>query len=107
MARLPKQTYESFKEERVESLERSPYRPQASLEPNIITTTKIVFYYPMLVPRGYSSPFFDRKEITAFFKTLNRCFKDYEIDDDTEKKKRAAEYSARQYRKNIKRLPEH
>jgi hypothetical protein len=86
MARSPKRTYKSFKEERVESLKRSPHRPQASLEPNIIITTKIVFHYPMLVPRGYSSPFFDRKEITTFLKTLNRCFKDYEIDDDTEKK---------------------
>jgi hypothetical protein len=51
----------------------------------------------MLVPRGYSSLFFDGKEITAFLKTLNRCFKDHEIDDNTEKKKRAAKYSARQY----------
>jgi hypothetical protein len=67
----------------------------------------MVFYHPMLVPRGYSSPFFDGKEITAFLKTLNRCFKDYKINNDTEKKERAAKYSARQYRKNIKRLPEH
>jgi hypothetical protein len=55
----------------------------------------MVFYYPMLVPRGYSSLFFDRKEITAFLKTLNRCFKDHEIDDDTEKKEQAAKYSIR------------
>jgi hypothetical protein len=95
MARSPKRTYESFKEERVESPKRSPHRPQASLEPNIIITTKIVFYYLMLVPRGYSSPFFDRKEITAFLKTLNRCFKDHKIDNNTEKKKRATKYSAR------------
>jgi hypothetical protein len=49
----------------------------------------------MPVPRGYSSLFFNRKEITTFLKTLNRCFKDYKIDDNTEKKKRAAEYSVR------------
>jgi hypothetical protein len=55
----------------------------------------MVFYYPILVPRGYGSPFFDGKEITAFLKTLNRCFKDYKIDDNTEKKERAAKYSAR------------
>jgi hypothetical protein len=107
VARSPKQTYKSFEEERVESPKRSPYCPQALLEPNIITTTKIVFYYPIPVPRGYGSPFFDGKEITAFLKTLNRCFKDYEIDDNTEKKERAAKYSARQYRKDIERLPEH
>jgi hypothetical protein len=95
IARLPKQTYKSFEEERVESPKRSPHRPQALLEPNITTITKMVFYHPMPVPREYSSLFFDRKEITAFLKTLNRCFKDYEIDDDTEKKERAAEYSAR------------
>jgi hypothetical protein len=57
----------------------------------------MVFYHPMPVPRGYGSPFFDRKEITTFLKTLNRCFKDYKINDNTEKKKRATKYSARQY----------
>jgi hypothetical protein len=41
----------------------------------------------MLVPRGYNSLFFNRKEITAFFKTLNKCFKDYKIINNTEKKK--------------------
>ena len=46
----------------------------------------------MLVLRGYSSPFFNRKEIIAFLKTLNKCFKDYKINDDIEKKERAAEY---------------
>jgi hypothetical protein len=49
----------------------------------------------MLVPGGYSSLFFDRKEITAFLKTLNRCFKDYKINDNTEKKKQATKYSIR------------
>ena len=53
---------------------------------------KIVFYYSMPVLRGYNSPFFDRKEITVFFKTLNKCFKDYKINDDIEKKERAAKY---------------
>jgi hypothetical protein len=57
----------------------------------------MVFYHPMLVPRGYGSLFFNRKEITAFLKTLNRCFKDYKIDNNTEKKERATKYSARQY----------
>jgi hypothetical protein len=61
----------------------------------------------MPVPGGYSSLFFDKKEITAFLKTLNRYFKDHEINDDTEKKERATEYSARQYRKDIKRLLEY
>jgi hypothetical protein len=97
MARSPERTYKFFKEERVESLKYSPYYPQASLEPNIIITTKMVFHYLILVPRGYSSPFFNGKEITAFLKTLNRYFKDYKINDNTEKKERAAEYSIRQY----------
>ena len=61
----------------------------------------------MPVLGGYSSLFFDGKEITAFLKTLNRCFKDYEINNDTKKKKRATEYSAKQYRKDIKRLLEY
>ena len=51
----------------------------------------------MPVLRGYNSPFFDRKEITAFLKTLNKCFKDHEIDDDIKKKERAIEYSIKQY----------
>jgi hypothetical protein len=72
-----------------------------------MTMTRMVFYYPMLVLGGYGSLFFDGKEITAFLKTLNRCFKDYEINDDTKKKERAAEYSARQYQKDIERLSEY
>jgi hypothetical protein len=55
----------------------------------------MVFYYLILVLGGYSSPFFNGKEITAFFKTLNRCFKDYKINNNTEKKEWATEYSAR------------
>jgi hypothetical protein len=49
----------------------------------------------MPVPRGYSSPFFNGKEITTFLKTLNRCFKDYKINDNTKKKKRATKYSTK------------
>ena len=54
---------------------------------------RIVFYYLILVPKGYNSPFFKRKEITAFLKTLNKCFKDYKIKDNIKKKKRAIKYS--------------
>jgi hypothetical protein len=106
MARSPERAYQSFGEERVESPEPSPRQPQAPLEP-ITTMTRMVFHHPMPVPGGYGSPFFDGKEITAFLRTLNRCFKDHEINDDTEKKERAAEYSARQYRKDIERLSEY
>jgi hypothetical protein len=49
----------------------------------------------MLVLGGYSSLFFNRKEITAFLKTLNKYFKDHEINDDTKKKEQAAKYSTR------------
>jgi hypothetical protein len=49
----------------------------------------------MPVLGGYSSLFFNGKEITAFLKTLNKYFKDYKINDDTKKKKRAAKYSTR------------
>jgi hypothetical protein len=49
----------------------------------------------MPVLGGYSSLFFDRKEITTFLKTLNKYFKDYEINNDTKKKEQAAKYSAR------------
>jgi hypothetical protein len=92
MARSPERAYQSFEEERVDSPVPSPRQPQAPLEP-ITTMTRMVFYHLMPVPGGYGSPFFDGKEITAFLRTLNRCFKDHEIDDDTEKKERAIEYS--------------
>jgi hypothetical protein len=49
----------------------------------------------MLVPKGYSSLFFNRKEITTFFKTLNKCFKDYKINNNTKKKEQAAKYSTK------------
>jgi hypothetical protein len=55
----------------------------------------MVFYYLILVLKGYSSLFFNRKEITTFLKTLNKCFKDYKINNNTEKKERATKYSAR------------
>jgi hypothetical protein len=54
---------------------------------------RIVFYYLILVLGGYSSLFFNKKEITAFLKTLNRYFKDYKINNNTKKKKRAIKYS--------------
>jgi hypothetical protein len=53
----------------------------------------MVFYYLILVPKGYNSPFFNKKEIITFFKTLNKCFKDYKINNNIEKKKQAAKYS--------------
>jgi len=69
--------------------------------------TRIVFYHLILVLRGYNSLFFNRKEITAFLKTLNKYFKDYKIDDDIKKKERAIEYFIKQYRKDIERLSEY
>jgi len=66
-----------------------------------------VFHYLMPVPRGYGSPYFKGKEITTFLKALNRCFKDYGIDDDEEKKERVTEYSAKRFKKDIERLPEY
>ena len=61
----------------------------------------------MLVPRGYSSPYFKGKEITTFLKALNRCFKDYGINNNKEKKERLAKYLAKRFKKDIKRLPEY
>ncbi len=42
-----------------------------------------------------------------FLKTLNRCFKDYSINNDKEKKERVVEYVAKRFRKDIKRLLEY
>ena len=58
---------------------------------------KIVFYYLILVLKEYNSLFFNKKEIITFFKTLNKCFKDYKIRDNIKKKERAIKYSIRQY----------
>jgi hypothetical protein len=51
----------------------------------------------MLVLGGYNSLFFNRKEIIAFLKSLNRCYKDYDIINNIEKKERATKYSTKQY----------
>jgi len=44
---------------------------------------------------------------STFLKALNRCFKDYGIDDDEEKKERTPEYAARPFKRDIERLPEY
>ncbi len=67
----------------------------------------IVFHYLMPVLRGYSSPYFEGKEITTFLKALNRCFKDYRIDNNKEKKERVVEYLAKCFKKDIERLLEY
>ena len=67
----------------------------------------MVFHHLMLVPSGYSSPYFKGKEITTFLRSLNRCFKDYGINDNKEKKERVIEYLAKCFKKDIKQLPEY
>jgi len=68
--------------------------------------TKVIFHHLMPVPGGYGSLFFDGKEVTAFLKSLDRCYKDHGIDDNEEKKERTAEYSTTRVKRDIKRLPE-
>ena len=46
----------------------------------------MVFYYLILVLKEYNSLFFNRKEIITFLKTLNKCFKDYKINNNIKKK---------------------
>jgi hypothetical protein len=46
----------------------------------------MVFYYLILVLKGYNSLFFNRKKIITFLKILNKCFKDYKINNNTKKK---------------------
>ena len=67
----------------------------------------MILRYSILVPRGYSSPYFKGIEVIAFLKALNRCFKDYSINDDIERKERTAEYVAKRFKKDIKRLLEY
>ena len=66
----------------------------------------MVFYYPIPILGGYSSPCFEGKEVTVFLKILNRYFKDYGINDDEEKKERTAEYAILRLRRDIERLLE-
>ena len=47
---------------------------------------RIVFYYLILVLKEYNNLFFNRKKIIAFFKTLNKYFKDHKINNDIKKK---------------------
>ncbi len=61
----------------------------------------------MLVPRGYSSPYFKGKEVIVFLKTLNRYFKDYSINNNKEKKERIVEYIVKRFRRGIERLLEY
>jgi hypothetical protein len=49
----------------------------------------------MPVLRGYNSLFFNKKEIITFLKTLNKCFKDYKINNNIKKKERAVKYSVK------------
>ncbi len=67
----------------------------------------IVFHYLILVLRGYSSPYFEGKEITTFLKALNRCFKDYRINNNEEKKECVVEYLAKCFKKDIEQLLEY
>ncbi len=67
----------------------------------------MVFHYLILVSRGYSSPYFKGIEITTFLKALNRCFKDYGIDNNKEKKECVVEYIAKRFKKDIERLLEY
>jgi hypothetical protein len=46
----------------------------------------MVFYYLMLVLKEYNSLFFNGKEIITFLKTLNKCFKNYKINNNIKKK---------------------
>jgi len=62
-----------------------------------MTIMRMGFYHLILVLRGYNNLFFNKKKITVFLKTLNKCFKDYKIDNDIEKKERVTEYFIKQY----------
>ena len=67
----------------------------------------MVFHHLIPVPRGYSSPYFKGKEITTFLRSLNRCFKDYRINNNKEKKEYIAKYLAKHFKKDIKQLLEY
>jgi hypothetical protein len=54
-----------------------------------------MFYYLILVLEGYNSPFFNKKEIIAFLKSLNKYYKDYNIINNTKKKEQVIKYSTR------------
>ena len=62
----------------------------------------MLFHHLMLVLGGYSSPYFKGKEITTFFKSLNKCFKDYRINNNKEKKEYIIKYLIKCFKKNIK-----
>ena len=55
-------------------------------------------------PHYNNSFYFKEKEVIIFFKTLNQCFKDYNINDDKEKKKHIIKYIVKRFKRDIKRL---
>ena len=69
--------------------------------------SKMVLYHSMLISKGYDSLYFKGKEVMMFLKTLNRCFKDYDINDNKEKKEHIAKYIAKRFKREIKRLLEY
>jgi hypothetical protein len=54
-----------------------------------------MFYHLMPVLGGYNSPFFNRKKITTFFKSLNKYYKDHDIINNIKKKERTTEHFAK------------
>ena len=46
----------------------------------------MVFHYLILILKEYNNLFFNKKEIITFFKTLNKYFKNYKINNNIKKK---------------------
>ena len=61
----------------------------------------------MPVPSGYSSLYFNSKEITIYLKSLDYYYKDHSIKDNAKKKERTAKYTWTNKKRDIKRLLEY
>ena len=60
----------------------------------------------MPVPGGFGSLYFNGNKITSYLKSLEYCYKDYRVEDDTEKKERTTEYSQASEKQDIEILLE-
>ena len=66
----------------------------------------MVFYYLIFVFNKYKSLYFDNNKITIYLKSLDYCFKNYNIKSNIKKKEKITEYIKTDKKQDIERLPE-
>jgi hypothetical protein len=68
----------------------------------ILLTIRLVFYYLILVLGEYNSPFFNKKKIITFLKSLNKYYKDYNIINNIKKRSKLPSILLNSFKKRLK-----